>query len=292
MMAGTIPVAQHVDRELVAGSHSHRATGGQPDHRQPSPPREGSACGMDLLLLASELLNEKKVKKELVSPVEVKQEPESQWQAPRKNLRIWEDEVDDDELKHSVKKSTALGHMWSPVDAQSDAYQNNYPMSDATTPPQSPYYLPSPSSTSPMGLSRSDSFASNSSGYSSASSDGFSLQGQCYENAGSDRENYIPSTTKQVKRYPCKQPGCNRSFTRLFNLKAHMETHNPDRERSFKCEHCGVAFCRAQDLLRHGTVHDKTNLMVCPACPTKTFSRKDALRRHIRVNGCCPMDSI
>ncbi|KAJ3193497.1 Metallothionein expression activator, partial [Irineochytrium annulatum] len=68
---------------------------------------------------------------------------------------------------------------------------------------------------------------------------------------------------KVVRRYPCKEAGCKRSFTRLFNLKAHLETHNPQRERSFKCADCGVAFCRAQDLLRHGTVHDKSNLMLC-----------------------------
>ncbi|KAJ3399689.1 hypothetical protein HDV05_001574 [Chytridiales sp. JEL 0842] len=94
------------------------------------------------------------------------------------------------------------------------------------------------------------------------------------------------------KRFECFVQGCDRAFTRLFNLKSHLQTHNPKRERVFKCAECGVGFCRAQDLLRHGTVHDKSNLMSCPACPNKTFSRKDALRRHIRVHGCCPLDSI
>ncbi|KAJ3116348.1 hypothetical protein HDU96_009811 [Phlyctochytrium bullatum] len=196
------------------------------------------------------------------------------------------------------------------------------------TPPQSPCHLPSPSSStaSPMHVPRSDSMGSLGSGYASCGSDGSHgdvdvspeaaaaaaalsaatmgrmmvappvRRGSACSSTGSGESTAAAAgsggASKQIRRYPCKQPGCSRSFTRLFNLKAHMETHNPDRERSFKCEHCGVAFCRAQDLLRHGTVHDKSNLMVCPACPNKTFSRKDALRRHIRVNGCCPLDSI
>ncbi|KAI8853805.1 hypothetical protein BC829DRAFT_439613 [Chytridium lagenaria] len=185
-----------------------------------------------------------------------------------------EDEVealDEEELK-GVRKPSALAHLWAPSN-----YPEKIPTPPSTT--TNPTTVNTTTSETPTptlllslpAISRPPRHA--------------------YEYEGS-----VPpggaSGSKPIKRYPCKQPGCNRSFTRLFNLKAHMETHNPDRERSFKCEHCGVAFCRAQDLLRHGTVHDKTNLMVCPACPTKTFSRKDALRRHIRVNGCCPLDSI
>ncbi|KAJ3245434.1 hypothetical protein HDU77_009451 [Chytriomyces hyalinus] len=92
------------------------------------------------------------------------------------------------------------------------------------------------------------------------------------------------------KRFECNT--CQRTFSRLFNLKSHLQTHDPTRTKSYMCTVCGVGFCRQQDLMRHGTVHDKSKLMVCPVCPNKTFSRKDALRRHIRLNGCCDVNLL
>ncbi|KAI9320271.1 hypothetical protein DFJ73DRAFT_635217 [Zopfochytrium polystomum] len=123
--------------------------------------------------------------------------------------------------------------------------------------------------------------------HNSTSSTSSSTSSPTSSSAGSTRRRH-----PNQRRYACTLPTCTRSFTRLFNLKAHLETHNPARERGFRCEDCGVAFCRAQDLLRHGTVHDKSNLMTCPACPGKTFSRKDALRRHVRMNKCCELSDI
>ena len=44
-------------------------------------------------------------------------------------------------------------------------------------------------------------------------------------------------------------------FARQFNLKTHMQTHNPDRAKPFACTHkgCGRAFSRKHDLMRHTT---------------------------------------
>ncbi|KAJ3120294.1 hypothetical protein HK100_012855 [Physocladia obscura] len=93
-----------------------------------------------------------------------------------------------------------------------------------------------------------------------------------------------------AKRFECKE--CKRTFSRLFNLKSHLHTHNPTRAKNYTCEICNVGFCRQQDLARHATVHDKSRIMKCPTCPGKTFSRKDALRRHIRLNGCCDVSVL
>ncbi|KAJ3099199.1 Metallothionein expression activator [Phlyctochytrium planicorne] len=291
---------------------------------------------MDLLLMASELLDDTlpSPSPSLTSDLspkspEIKSEPipssRSNFpvrpvRASRKSIRIWEDDDEAEQSSDRFWKSSATSH-WTNTGKFGPNYDTNAAYDDANsssnnTPPQSPCHLPSPSASSPTHLSRSNSMSSCSSSMSDSGSDGYTNAAYDQGSASEGSLGYYEikptgnaAATKPVKRYPCKHHGCNRSFTRLFNLKAHMETHNPDRERSFKCEHCGVAFCRAQDLLRHGTVHDKTNLMVCPACPTKTFSRKvcillntnswklisfhqDALRRHIRVNGCCSLDAI
>ncbi|KAI9445070.1 hypothetical protein H4582DRAFT_1805696 [Lactarius indigo] len=50
-------------------------------------------------------------------------------------------------------------------------------------------------------------------------------------------------------------PNCNRAFARAFNLKTHMDTHNPERSKPFICPHssCKRSFSRKHDLQRHRT---------------------------------------
>jgi hypothetical protein len=74
--------------------------------------------------------------------------------------------------------------------------------------------------------------------------------------------------------YPC--PTCRKSFSRLFSLRAHQRTHDPDRP--FSCTFCPASFARAYDLKRHVRVHDKT-AWKCTGCD-KMFSRPDAIKRH------------
>ncbi|KAL9089456.1 MAG: hypothetical protein Q9165_005777 [Trypethelium subeluteriae] len=46
---------------------------------------------------------------------------------------------------------------------------------------------------------------------------------------------------------------CDMPFERPYNLKAHLETHDPNRQKPFKCEHegCSREFVRKTDLTRH-----------------------------------------
>ncbi|KAI0786092.1 hypothetical protein C8Q75DRAFT_808871 [Abortiporus biennis] len=58
-------------------------------------------------------------------------------------------------------------------------------------------------------------------------------------------------TSDPKKKYAC--PNCSRSFARQFNLKTHIQTHNPNRAKPFICSQksCGRAFSRKHDLQRH-----------------------------------------
>jgi uncharacterized Zn-finger protein len=46
---------------------------------------------------------------------------------------------------------------------------------------------------------------------------------------------------------------CGKPFQRSYNLRAHLETHDPDRDHPNECEYpdCGRRFVRRTDLLRH-----------------------------------------
>ena len=46
---------------------------------------------------------------------------------------------------------------------------------------------------------------------------------------------------------------CDMPFERSYNLKSHMDTHDPDRQKPFKCEYegCYREFVRKTDLMRH-----------------------------------------
>ncbi|KAJ3002117.1 hypothetical protein HKX48_002522, partial [Thoreauomyces humboldtii] len=87
-------------------------------------------------------------------------------------------------------------------------------------------------------------------------------------------------------RYACPIPSCPRTFTRHFNLRTHIETHNPDRDRPFPCSSCNKRFLRAHDLERHETVHSKLKAHACPGCDRR-FAREDAVRRHLKSSSKC-----
>ncbi|PCH33366.1 hypothetical protein WOLCODRAFT_135083 [Wolfiporia cocos MD-104 SS10] len=53
------------------------------------------------------------------------------------------------------------------------------------------------------------------------------------------------------KKYQC--PSCPRAFARAYNLKTHIQTHDPNRSKPYACHHksCGRSFSRKHDLTRH-----------------------------------------
>ncbi|TPX35531.1 hypothetical protein SmJEL517_g02147 [Synchytrium microbalum] len=83
------------------------------------------------------------------------------------------------------------------------------------------------------------------------------------------------------KCFKCPVANCDKSFTRQYNLKAHVRAHSG--ERPFACDHCHAAFPRSHDLRRHlQSRHEEARRHRCDHCGV-TFARSDALRRHLKA---------
>ncbi|OCL13362.1 hypothetical protein AOQ84DRAFT_283289 [Glonium stellatum] len=92
-------------------------------------------------------------------------------------------------------------------------------------------------------------------------------------------------TTPENGHYVC--PQCRRLFQRNYNLKSHLQTHDPKRAHPNLCTYAGCErrFVRRTDLSRHEkSVHLKVRNFNCSACDSN-FARKDTLRRH-EEDGC------
>lgn len=94
-------------------------------------------------------------------------------------------------------------------------------------------------------------------------------------------------TSKEDANFQCAIRGCGKLFSRSYNYKAHMETHDTGRVYPFPCpiEDCNKQFVRKTDLQRHHqSVHEKQRNHQCDFC-NKLFARKDTLRRYKARSG-------
>jgi len=57
-------------------------------------------------------------------------------------------------------------------------------------------------------------------------------------------------------------------------------------QRPFACDMCALSFNRQHDLKRHKETHSGERPFLCNGPCGKTFTRKDALKRHQLVKGC------
>jgi uncharacterized Zn-finger protein len=93
------------------------------------------------------------------------------------------------------------------------------------------------------------------------------------------------SRRRNEAHFVCPVPGCGSTFTRRFNLRGHLRSHT--EERPYVCEWpgCKKGFARQHDCKRHQALHAaKSQSNICQGCK-KTFSRLDALNRHLRSDG-------
>lgn len=120
---------------------------------------------------------------------------------------------------------------------------------------------------------RRSSVNSATSGWSGTGSENITLESKTTE------------ATKQAARRRRKDPNnakfaceyCGETFTRAYNLKGHIRSH--EGSKPFVCETCGKGFARRHDLKRHELLHTGVKKYACEACQTP-FVRLDALQRH------------
>ncbi|KAI0412552.1 hypothetical protein F5X98DRAFT_319672 [Xylaria grammica] len=149
----------------------------------------------------------------------------------------------------------------------SDAPSGSWAKSDYPPIDQDPYYAGPSGSTSSLVLDRRQQVSSRAS--------------------RAPKRQARKLTSRDEANFQCEVEGCGKLFSRSYNYKAHMETHDKKREYPFSCtfEDCNKKFVRKTDLQRHHqSVHMKEKNHKCDYCG-RHFARKDTLRRHME-DGC------
>ncbi|KAJ3129129.1 hypothetical protein HK098_002370 [Nowakowskiella sp. JEL0407] len=96
---------------------------------------------------------------------------------------------------------------------------------------------------------------------------------------GTNKEEEAEDGEEGAKTYQC--PTCPRSFSRMYNLKSHVRSH--ENHRPYECTECGARFTRNHDLTRHQKIHTKEKPYQCTCCG-RQFARRDALKRHSKLD--------
>lgn len=108
---------------------------------------------------------------------------------------------------------------------------------------------------------------------------------ECYRQL-SAREIKIMKLESHRRYYICLMDGCDRLFGRKSNAENHIRAHLDDKPFVCSLDTCKAAFVRKGDLLRHEEIHRPSRVHTC-SCG-QTFSRNDALTKHIRKGICGP----
>ena len=171
-----------------------------------------------------------------------------------------------------------------PATANNATFVSKYPLVD-----QSMLAGPAAGYSTPPNFYDSDgerSFDSSGQEIQSPGNSAFPSQPQFHRSSSREGPQGSAQTNPEAT-YECPIDGCNKTFNRSYNYRAHMETHSANRVYPFDCpiQNCDKRFRRKTDLQRHHlSVHEKQRDHQCEFCG-RFFSRKDTLRRH-RDDGC------
>jgi len=86
-------------------------------------------------------------------------------------------------------------------------------------------------------------------------------------------------TTVSHKRYKCSE--CEKSFTALSSLTAHIKRHSG--EKPYMCGICGKRFAYSGSVQKHSSVHSSVAPYDCSVCG-RAFKDAGNLRQHQRIH--------
>jgi len=95
----------------------------------------------------------------------------------------------------------------------------------------------------------------------------------------------ISSSPPHSPPVPTHAPGMYPSQV-AYAQQVNMSQYPASPQRPFSCDMCALSFNRQHDLKRHRDTHTGEKPFVCNGGCGKTFTRKDALKRHQLVKRC------
>jgi len=97
-------------------------------------------------------------------------------------------------------------------------------------------------------------------------------------------QTYLPPTTSHQPPPPNSAPLYSSQMPYGQPMNPGMYPASPNRP--FSCDMCALSFNRQHDLKRHRETHSGEKPFLCNGGCGKTFTRKDALKRHQLVKQC------
>ncbi|XP_035716183.1 zinc finger protein 177 [Folsomia candida] len=89
--------------------------------------------------------------------------------------------------------------------------------------------------------------------------------------------------TTPRSRYPCKFPGCGKSFLNKSTECTHFRREHVQNPVRFLCQLCGIEFKRKEHLTNHVSTHTTEKTYKCAHCG-KGFIQRGALKIHVKTH--------
>lgn len=147
-----------------------------------------------------------------------------------------------------------------------------------------PYAQPTPSSSTPRSYSRSNDYESIKSSYGGdASYSGSHASYHQQSRPRSHSQSHVPQPYHAAPQSPTLMSPVNEYPTQVplgLETNPAQYDYSASASKPYSCDLCTLAFSRQHDLRRHRDTHRGDKPFTCNGGCGKTFTRKDALKRH------------